>query len=80
MTPFETTGAIKTIAIPNGTYTPRTDDLAKELVEAAKAAGINGHFKVMIDGLQIPDPTNLPTNSIAAIDKPISVMPYYKAA
>ena len=54
------------ITTPRGVYTPQSDDLARELVEAAKFAGLRT-FNVKIDGYYVPDPSALQTNSIAAL-------------
>ncbi len=62
----------KGINTPAGTYNPVTDDLTKELVAAAKFAGLTT-FNVRIDGHYVDDPTALQTNSIAALAAQASV-------
>jgi hypothetical protein len=60
------------INTPKGVYVPQSDNLSKELVEAAKFAGINA-FNVKIDGMYYDEPGKLPTNSIAALTQDVSV-------
>ncbi len=60
------------IMTPNGFYMPKTDDLRKELVEAAKFAGLNA-FNVKIDGNYVETPEALHTNSLAALAAPASI-------
>ncbi len=64
----------KGIGTPRGVYTPKTDNLTLELVEAAKFAGIDGAFAVKIDGHYVDDPSHLQTNSIAALIAAVSIV------
>ncbi len=67
------TWAIATgIRTPKGTYTPVTDDLTKELVAAAKFAGLL-NFNVKIDGNYVDNPADLHTNSVAALAAEASI-------
>jgi len=67
------------IGTPKGLYTPKSDDLMKELKEAAKYAGYKS-FKVFVDGNEVVKPSSLQTNSIAALNAPVRIEPYDKAA
>ena len=60
------------ISTPRGVYTPVTDNLTKELVEAAKFAGLTA-FNVKIDGHYVVDSSALQTNSISALSQEVSV-------
>uniref|UniRef100_A0A6M3LWV0 Uncharacterized protein n=1 Tax=viral metagenome TaxID=1070528 RepID=A0A6M3LWV0_9ZZZZ len=61
--------SLRGIELPNGSiYEPQTDDLKAELEKAARQAGLDGeNFRVFINGLEIEDPAQLPTNSVAAL-------------
>lgn len=54
------------IQTPQGDYVPQSNDLAKEFKAAAVSAGLK-EFRVFIDGIEIVDPKNLPTNSVEAL-------------
>lgn len=77
MAPFSTTANGK-IGTPKGDYTPRTDDLKKELNAAAQMCGYS-QFRVWIDGNQIVEEGELQTNSLRALNADIRVEPYDKA-
>ena len=71
---WNTDGAVR-IHTPSGDYTIKSDDLKKELVEAAKFAGL-GNFNVKIDGHYVEKEDQLQTNSVTAVNAPISVERY----
>ncbi len=60
---WQTSNTIKT---PKGDYTPKSDDLIRELKAAAVSCGFKD-FIVFIDGHQVADASELHTNSIAAL-------------
>ena len=66
----------KVIETPRGPYTPTSDELKAEIVKAAKYAGFAGKFRVFLDGTEILDASNLPTDSIAALTVPIRLAQY----
>jgi hypothetical protein len=65
-----------TIGTPRGEYTPTSDDLNAELGRAAKWAGLQGKFRVMIDGVEIPSAGSLPTDKFSALTQKVSVSAY----
>jgi hypothetical protein len=56
----------ETILCNGNKYTPETDDLVKECTTVAKMNGMKS-FVIKMDGHTYNDPTELPTNSIAAL-------------
>ncbi len=77
-----------TIKLPGGAeYAVQSDDLKAEIFKAMGVAGMS-EVRVFIDGVEIPDPDNLPTNSVAALAQqvrlegvePVRLKSYDKAA
>ncbi len=76
---FTTETARPVIGTPKGDFTPTSDDLKAELGKAASGCGYKS-YKVWVDGVQILKPEGLITNSIAALNAPVRIEPYDKAA
>jgi len=71
----ESRGNTRTIGTPNGDYTPESDDLTRELHNAAVAKGYTS-YRVFIDGAEVLNPDQLHTNSIAALQSQARIAPY----
>ena len=54
------------IDTPKGLYVPQTDHLIDEVKAAARYAGLS-RFKLFINGAQVNNPNDVPTQSIAEL-------------